>query len=138
MGFLDEMASKAVSGLGGGSNPVASTILEMINNQPGGLSGLVQRFHEKGLGELVNSWISTGQNLPASSEQIQHVLGNEQVQQFAAKAGISPDLASSKLAELLPMIVDKLTPNGQIPQQGSALQSGMDLLESFKKTGTSG
>lgn len=138
MGFLDEMASKAVGGLGGSSNPVASTILQMINNQPGGLSGLVQRFHEKGLGELVNSWVSTGQNLPASSDQIQHVLGTEQVQQFAAKAGISPDLASSKLAELLPMIVDKLTPNGQIPQQSSVLQSGMDLLESLGKTGTSG
>lgn len=138
MGFLDEVAGKAVSGLSGNSSPVASTILEMINNQPGGLSGLVQRFHEKGLGELVNSWVSTGQNLPASSDQIQHVLGNEQVQQFAAKAGISPDLASSKLAELLPMIVDKLTPNGQIPQQSSVLQSGMDLLESFGKTGTSG
>ncbi len=52
MGFFDEMASKAVSGLGGSSSPGASTILEMINNQPGGLSGLVQRFHEKGLGGL--------------------------------------------------------------------------------------
>jgi len=138
MGFLDEMASKAVSGLGGSSKPVASTILEMINNQPGGLSGLVQRFHEKGLGELVTSWISTGRNLPTSSDQIQHVLGNEQVQQFAAKAGISPDLASSKLAELLPLIVDRLTPDGQIPQQSSLLQSGMDLLKSMRKTGTTG
>ena len=82
--------------------------------------------------------MSTGQNLPASSDQIQHVLGNEQVQQFAAKTGISPDLASSKLAELLPMIVDRLPPNGQIPQQSRVLQSGMDLLESFGKTGTSG
>ena len=96
------------------------------------------RSRREGLGELVNSWVSTGQNLPVSSEQIQHVLGNEQVEQLAAKAGISPDLASSKLAELLPMIVDKLTPNGQIPQQSNVLQSGMDLLESFKKTGTSG
>lgn len=138
MGFLDEMASKAVSGLGGSSNPVASTILEMINSQPGGLSGLVQQFHEKGLGELVNSWVSTGQNLPTTNDQIQHALGNEQVQQFAAKAGISPDLASSKLAELLPLIVDKLTPNGQIPQQSGVLQSGMDLLKSLGKTGTTG
>jgi len=138
MGFLDEMASKAVSGLSGSSNPVASTILEMINNQPGGLSGLVQRFRDKGLGELVNSWVSTGPNLPTSSDQIQHALGNEQVQQFAAKAGISPDLASSKLAELLPLIVDKLTPDGQIPQQSSLLRSGMDFLKSLGKTGTTG
>src|SRR6185437_6366698 len=138
MGFFDEVAGKAVSGLSGSSSAVASTALEMINSQPGGLSGLVQRFREKGLGELVNSWVSTGQNLPVSSDQIRHVLGNDQVEQLATKAGISSDLASSKLAELLPKIVDKLTPDGQIPQQSSVLQSGMDLLESFKKTGTSG
>lgn len=57
---------------------------------------------EKGLGDIVNWWVSTGQNLPIGAEQIQRVLGSEQIQQFASKVGLSPDLASSKLAELLP------------------------------------
>ena len=132
MGFLDEMATKAVASAGGSSNPIVSAVLQLIQNQPGGISGLLRQFHEKGLGDLVNSWVSTGQNLPVSPDQVQHVLGTEQVQQVAASAGIPAQLASSKLAEFLPMIVDKLTPNGQVPEQGSLLESGMNLLKSFE------
>jgi uncharacterized protein YidB (DUF937 family) len=110
----------------------------MINNHPGGLPGLLQSFHEKGLGDVFSSWVGTGQNLPISAEQIQSVLGSDQVKQLAAKAGISPDLAGSSLAQLLPTLVDKLTPNGQIPQHSNLLQTGMDLLQSLGKTGTDG
>ena len=132
MGFLDEMASKAVARAGGSSNPIVSAVLQLIQNQPGGVSGLLQQFHEKGLGDLVNSWVSTGQNLPVSPDQVQQVLGTEQVQQVAANAGIPAQLASSKLAEFLPMIIDKFTPNGQMPDQGTLLQSGWKLLQSFE------
>ena len=139
MGLLDELENRAVTGvLGGSSNPLASGLLQMINNHPGGLQGLVQSFHEKGLGEIASSWVSTGQNLPISAEQIQSVLGNEQVQQLAAKAGISPDLAGSSLASLLPTLIDHLTPNGQIPQQSNLMEMGMSLLQSLGKTGTNG
>ena len=126
------MATKAVASASGSSNPIVSAVLQLIQNQPGGISGLLQQFHEKGLGDLVNSWVSTGQNLPVSPDQVQHVLGTEQVQQVAASAGIPAQLASSKLAEFLPMIVDNLTPNGQVPEQGSLLESGMNLLKSFE------
>lgn len=129
MGFLDEIASKAVASAGRSSNPVVNAVIQMIQNQPGGVSGLLQRFQEKGLGELVNSWVSTGQNLPLSPDQVQHVLGTEQVQEVAANAGIPAGLASSKLAEFLPMIVDKLTPNGQMPEQGSLMETGASLLK---------
>jgi len=137
--FLEDMAGKEVSGmLANSSNPLASSIMQMINNQPGGLSGLVQQFHDKGLGGLVSSWVSTGQNLPISADQIQHVLGSEQVKELAAKAGISPDAAGSHLAQLLPMLVDKLTPNGQLPQTSSLLDEGMGMLKNLGlgKTGT--
>lgn len=123
MGLLDDMVTKA-TGTGSSTEPtsgLAGGILEMLKNQPGGLSGLVQTFQEKGLGGIVNSWVGTGQNLPISAEQIQGALGSEKVKQLAAKAGISPDVASSKLAELLPTVVDKLTPDGKI-------QEGLDLL----------
>ena len=139
MGLLDELENRAVTGiLGGSSNSLASGLLQMINNQPGGLQGLVQSFHEKGLGEIASSWVSTGQNLPISAEQIQSVLGNEQVRQLAAKAGISPDAASSSLAQLLPTLIDHLTPNGQIPQPSNLMEMGMSLLQSLGKTGTNG
>jgi uncharacterized protein YidB (DUF937 family) len=134
MSFIDDMKNKAMGSIAD-ENPTASAALEMLKNHPGGLSGLVQQFHDKGLGDVVTSWVGTGQNLPISAEQIQSVLSNEHVKAFAAKAGISPDVASAKIAELLPAIVDKLTPNGQVPEQSSLLQSGLSLLKSLGKTG---
>jgi uncharacterized protein YidB (DUF937 family) len=138
MSFLEDMAGKELgSMLSSGSNPLAAGIMQMINSQPGGLSGLVQQFHDKGLGSLVSSWVSTGQNLPISADQLQHVLGSEQVKDLAAKAGISPDAAGSHLAQLLPVLIDKLTPNGQIPQgTSSLLESGLGILKGLAKTGT--
>ena len=139
MGILDNLENKAVTGmLGGSSNPLATSLLQMIQNQPGGLSGLLQCFHDKGLGGLAASWVGTGQNLPITADQIQHVLGSEQVKQLAAKAGISPETASAALSQLLPSLVDKLTPNGQVPQHSTLLESCMSMLQSFQKTGTNG
>jgi uncharacterized protein YidB (DUF937 family) len=124
--------------LGGSSNPLATGLLQMINNQPGGVAGLVQSFHEKGLGEVASSWVGNGQNLPISADQIQQVLGSEQVKQLAAKAGISPDVAGSSLAQLLPTLIDKLTPNGQVQQHSNLMEMGMSVLQSLEKTGTNG
>jgi len=139
MGILDNIENRAVTGmLGGNSNPLATSLLQMIQNQPGGLSGLLQCFHEKGLGGLAASWVGTGQNLPITADQIQHVLGSEQVKQLAAKAGISPETASATLSQLLPNLVDKLTPNGQVPQHSTVLESCMSMLQSLGKTGTDG
>jgi uncharacterized protein YidB (DUF937 family) len=137
MGILDDLENKAVNGmLGGSSNPLATGLLQMINNQPGGLSGLLQSFREKGLGSLASSWVGTGQNLPITADQIQHVLGSDQVKQMAAKVGISPEVAGAALSQLLPTLVDKLTPNGQMPQHSSLLEMGTSLLQSLGKTGT--
>jgi uncharacterized protein YidB (DUF937 family) len=137
MGLLDDLENKAVSSVtGGGSNPLATQVLQMIQQQPGGLSGLIQSFHDKGLGGLAASWVGTGQNLPISADQIQHVLGSTQVQALAAKAGISPEVTSSQLAQLLPTLVDKLTPNGQVPPQGNLVEMGMNLLKSLETPGT--
>jgi uncharacterized protein YidB (DUF937 family) len=139
MGLLDGMENKAVNSmLGQSSNPLATSLLQMINNQPGGLSGLVQSFHDKGLGGIVSSWVGTGQNIPVTADQIQHVLGSEQVKELAAKAGISTDLASSSLATMLPSLIDKLTPNGQMPDHSTLVQMGMSVLQSLGKTGTNG
>jgi uncharacterized protein YidB (DUF937 family) len=132
MSFLEDIASSGVTSvLSKSSNPLASSVLEMINQHPGGLAGLIQTFHEKGLGDIVSSWVGTGQNLPISSEQIQQVLSSQQVQNLAAKAGISPETLTSQLSTLLPSLVDKVTPNGSVPTQEGLLQSGMDFLKSF-------
>lgn len=105
-------------------------ILDLLNNpQHGGVEGLVRAFQDKGLDEIVSSWISTGQNLPISAEQIQKVLDSGELKQIAGKIGISPEEASSSLAVLLPQVIDKLTPNGTLPE-GALLEKGLSLLKS--------
>ncbi|MEB0030541.1 YidB family protein [Undibacterium sp. RTI2.1] len=79
-----------------------------------GLSGLVSAFENAGLGNIVSSWISNGHNLPISADQIKSALGNGQLAQLAEAAGLSHDGAAVHLAEMLPGLVDKLTPNGEV------------------------
>jgi len=127
MSLIDDVRNKVMGGGEGSGSPI-SACLQLVNNYPGGFSGLMQAFHEKGLGGVIGSWVGTGANQAISAEQIQSVLGNEHVKQFAAKAGINPEQASQKLSECLPLVVDKLTPNGEVPQ-GSLLEKGKDLLK---------
>lgn len=96
----------------------AVTSLLGQNSSVGGLAGLVQAFQKNGLADIVNSWVSTGQNLPVSAQQIKQGLGGDLLNQVASKAGLSPDAAGSQLAGLLPDLIDKLTPNGKIEAGG--------------------
>ncbi len=135
MGLLDNLEGMAMSKVAG-SNPEAAAVLQMIQSHPGGVDGLVQSFHSNGLGGLINSWTSNGANQPVSAAQIQQVLGSEKVQAFAQKLGVSPEAASSTLAQLLPTVIDKLTPNGAVPNQSNLMQMGESLLASLGKTGS--
>lgn len=130
MGLLDSVVGALAGGQSGGNNALLETVLQLINNpQTGGLAGLVQSFQQGGLGEIVNSWVSTGANLPISPEQIQRVLGNSSLQGLAAQLGVTPEQASGSLADLLPQVVDQLTPNGQVPQGSDLMAQGLDLLK---------
>ena len=132
MGLLDNLENQALgSMLGGGSNSLASGLLQMIQNQPGGLQGLVQSFHDKGMGGLVSSWISSGPNPPISGDQVHQVLGSDQVKALAAKAGISPDVAGTAIAQILPGLVDKLTPNGSVPDHSNVREMASSMLKSL-------
>ncbi len=135
MGLLDNLENMAVAKVGG-SNPEVAGVLEMIQNHPGGVDGLVQAFHTNGLGGVVSSWTGTGANQPISAEQIQQVLGSEKVQAFAQKLGVSPQAASSTLAQLLPTVIDKLSPNGAVTDHSNLLQMGESILSSLGKTGS--
>jgi len=116
MGLLDSViGALGQGGSGGGQGDVLSAVLGFLNNQPGGLPGLVARFQQGGLGDVVGSWISTGQNLPISPEQLHNVLGGDAVAGLAQQLGLSHGDAAGQLSQLLPQVVDKLTPNGQLP-----------------------
>jgi uncharacterized protein YidB (DUF937 family) len=134
MGLLDSLEGEVLGNVSGAtSNPLASGLLHMIQNQPGGLQGMVQAFHDKGMGELVSSWVGSGANCPITADQIHQVLGSEQVQALAAKAGINPDLAGHAIAQLLPGLVNQLTPNGSVPDHGNFLAMASSMLQSFEK-----
>jgi uncharacterized protein YidB (DUF937 family) len=125
MGLFD-----AVIGAIGGQQQGAITNLVtglLTNPESGGLAGLLDQFKSGGLGHLAESWVGTGQNLPISAEQIQSVLGSDQVRQMAAQVGIAPEALSGHLAELLPQLIDKATPGGSVPDAAS-LQQGLGGL----------
>ena len=138
MGLLDGMAKGLlgkVLGGGGSQNPLMDIVLGLITNpQTGGLQGLIQTFKEKGLGDAVSSWISTGENQPVTGDQIQHALGGNLIQQIAEQLGSSKSEVSGGLSNLFPEIIDKLTPNGSLPENDQ-LHQGLELLkEKFLKT----
>jgi len=126
MGLFDEVM--AVTGLAGSAQSsqhasALAAVMEYVNSpQVGGLSGLQQKFQEKGLGGVMTSWIGTGQNLPISPEQLQSVLHSGALEQVAAKAGIEPSQLTSMMSTLLPHVVDKLTPSGEVPEGGALSQ----------------
>lgn len=134
MGLLDDVLGKvtqAVGGSGGEQSALANEVLGLLSGGGGGggLQGLIQSFKDKGLGDIVSSWVGTGENLPIDVEQLKNGLGSDLIGQLASKAGISADVASSKLTELLPTLIDKLTPEGKVPESG-LLQQGLNLLRS--------
>jgi uncharacterized protein YidB (DUF937 family) len=115
MSFLDMV--KGVVGDGAFENAgIAGHAMELVNDpRIGGVSGLVQKFHDQGLGGVAESWIGTGGNQPITAEQITSVIGEDHINAIAGKLGVPPEEASAKLAEYLPMLVDKLTPHGEVP-----------------------
>jgi len=125
MGLLDEVLSMAGAAAGPQTQNAGalSAVVSYVNSpQVGGISGLQKMFEQGGLGAVFSSWVSTGQNLPISADQLQNVLHSGALQEAAQKAGIDPSQLTGMMSTLLPHLVDKLTPNGQIPE-GGALQS---------------
>lgn len=86
-----------------------------VIQQHGGLSSLVQKFESQGMGNVVQSWIGNGANQSISADQLHQVLGSDTVTQMAAKFGLNPQDLMQKLSQVLPSAVDKMTPNGVIP-----------------------
>ncbi len=128
MGLLDSVLGSLAKG--GSTNTLLDSVLSMVNDPAhGGLDGLVRSFQDRGLGGIVDSWVSTGKNLPISADQVAQGLGSDQLASLASKLGMSQGDVSSQLAQLLPDVVDKLTPNGKVPDAGSL----GDLLGSLSK-----
>ncbi|HEY3299819.1 MAG TPA: YidB family protein [Methylophilaceae bacterium] len=120
MGLFDSVAGAVLGKLGGEQGSMAQMAIELLN-QHGGLSGVLDKFKEGGLASQVASWVGTGENMQISGDQIAQVLGNGQLAEMAAKFGITPDVLASQLAQHLPSVVDKLTPDGSVPADTSGI-----------------
>lgn len=101
--------------LGGTVGAALVTAANEIIEKNGGLAGLANNFQQRGLGGIVQSWISSGQNQPITPDQVSQGAGSELISQIASKLGIPEDELKSKLAEILPAAIDKLTPQGKLP-----------------------
>lgn len=162
MGLLDQLLRDALGGdgadagyggLGAARQPAPSQtsnllegVISLLAAQSGGQGGggggglqlLARLFQQQGLGDVVSSWIGTGQNRAISPEQLAQVFGADQLSRISRQAGVSPDEGLGVLAQMLPRVVDRLTPQGQIPQRDPLDDIGRRLLSQLGATGGGG
>jgi len=122
MGLLDGMLGNVLGGMMGGGqqgaqgqSPLIAIALQMLQ-QNGGLQGMLGKFQQAGFGEQAQSWVGTGQNMPISPDALSQIFGQGQLGQIAEQLGMSQQDATSGLAQMLPGVVDQMTPQGQITE----------------------
>lgn len=120
LALLALLASGALFGGGGAGNPASPgsqpTSDEGAGGLLGGLGGLLEKLQKGGLGNVVGSWIGSGQNQPASPGQLGSALGPDIIKTLAQRSGLSEEDITKQLSQILPGVVDKLTPNGRLPK----------------------
>ncbi|MBD2810897.1 DUF937 domain-containing protein [Xenorhabdus sp. Vera] len=124
MGFFDQITNM----LSGGKNQQLQHMMDWVEGQ-GGISGLIEKFSQQRLDYTIHSWISSDENLPVHADQLSSIFGSDTIQQLAEKIEIDPSEASSLLLEHLPDLIDKVTPNGVVPENLDLKSAGMNLLK---------
>jgi len=150
MGLLDDMLGNAagsnqqqaqnpltglVSGLTGGNQQQSGKMLNAVLGlvqQMGGISGVLDLFQQHGMGRQADSWVSTGPNEEISGEDVQNVFGAGQVGNIASQLGMSGEQVSSGIAQLLPELINRLTPEGHVPgNQDDLISQAKSMLGGF-------
>jgi uncharacterized protein YidB (DUF937 family) len=130
MGLFDKVVSIIGDNISGGTENkgLLQRAISLIENpEVGGLSGLIEKFQNSGLGDVASSWVGKGANQPVSGEQMINTLGSDKIREIASNLGISNTEAADGLASVLPQLIDKLTPDGTIPED-SVLKQGIGLF----------
>jgi uncharacterized protein YidB (DUF937 family) len=122
MGLFDSLAGSMLGKLGGEKGAIAQVAIDLFN-QNGGLPGVLEKFKAAGFADEVASWVGKGANLPISATQVVQVLGSSTIQTAANKLGINADEISAKIAEYLPQVVDRMTPNGEVNKDSGNLMA---------------
>ena len=130
MGLLDSVLGSLMGG--GGASPMGGVLSGLLGGGQGGtmgqqasgmggggLGGLVSSFEQAGLGHIAQSWVGNGPNQAVSPQQLQSVFGEQQVQSTASQSGMAPGDFLSQRSQHLPSAVHGMTPNGQLPDEGT-------------------
>jgi uncharacterized protein YidB (DUF937 family) len=133
MGLLDDVIGAALGKPGSGlSSPIAMALMALLASRMsasaqapqgslGGLGALIDRFRNNGFEDAINSWIGTGQNQAISPGQLRQALGQETVEDLSQRTGLPHGDLLSQLSNILPGVVDRLTPHGQLPSDAELL-----------------
>lgn len=134
MGLFDSLVGQVGAALSSGqsqtNNGAMMDVISHLINDPatGGVQGLLKSFQDKGLGGIAASWVGTGQNQPITAAQIQQVIGSNRLASISQKFGLSPDTVAAGLAEMLPHVIDHLSPNGQLTAD-HLVEQGLSMLK---------
>ncbi|MGO2306493.1 MAG: YidB family protein [Providencia sp.] len=104
------------------------SVIGWIEKQ-GGLNGVIDKFNQQGLNDVIASWISENANLPIDVNQLVQVFGNLDIQELAQNVGLDAQETTELVAKYLPKLVDKATPNGVLPEEVDLGSVGMDMLK---------
>ena len=116
---------------GGGSGRLLQLALAMLQ-QNGGLDGVLGKFRQAGMGAQADSWVSSGQNMNISPDQLQQVFGSGSLNDIASQLGMSQNQAGSTMSQMLPELINQLTPQGQVTNESN--DSIADALESLSRS----
>ena len=113
---------------GGGGNALLQIGLSLLQ-QNGGLEGVLGKFRQAGMGAQADSWVSTGPNMNISSDQLQQVFGSGALGDIASKLGLSQDQAGSTMSQVLPELINQLTPQGEVTEDSNnSIAEGLAAL----------
>ena len=144
MGLLDGLVGNVIGSILGGNqaqNPLGAGVnqaqggnlllqiaLSMLQKN-GGLEGVLGKFRQGGLAQQADSWVGTGQNMNISADQLEQVLGSSTINDLASRVGMPADQAGSAMAQMLPDIINRLTPQGQVPENSDQkIDQGLSAL----------
>ena len=117
------------SSAGGGAGNILLQIALSMLQQQGGLGSVLGKFREAGMGAQADSWVGTGQNMNISPNQLEQVFGSGALSDIASKLGMSQDQAGSAMSQVLPELINQLTPQGQVtPDAENSVAEGLDTL----------
>ncbi len=127
MALLDDILGM-VGGKGGAEN-IFGAISHLIDEH-GGLNGLLEKFQDSGMSEVVGSWVGLGENQKIDASNIMQVLGSDKIQHLAQQFGLDHNNFASQIAGMLPQVIDQLTPDGEVPGDNNAIGKAFEALKS--------